>query len=170
MKELGLGILTILIHMPKMLLLLLFGIIYFLPEVVFRCLPLSLKAPVRQSRRVLIKTGVGVEQNVKMKMIGLKTKLRHVKFAKKQYLGGQGQPSQLSKFLGIYDMLMLVTQELHYHDIINLARVSQSVRHSVLPEHDFDRRLKVFKIYTCRDGPKACCWTCRVQTCSVSHV
>lgn len=79
-----------------------------------------------------------------------------------------GDESTLSNFLGIYDMLMAVTEELHYADIMNLSRVSKSMRESVLPAHDFDRRLEAFKRYTCPGANKTHCWLCDKQICTVS--
>lgn len=153
---------------PRLLFILLSCFLYYLPEGVFRCLPLSFKAPIRHVRRVAVKTGMGVEQAVELTFHELKTDMEMKRTDVSRYRGDQGSDSPLSKFLGIYDMLLLVTQELHYLDIVNLARVSKSVRESVLPSHDFERRRVVFKMYTCLDGgSKKCCWTCTNQICEV---
>ena len=162
------GLFTCVKTVPKGLLILLAGILYFLPEFFFRCLPLSWKAPVRIGRRHAFKAGVGVEQRAETKMSDLKTEIKNRKGTKRRYQDGEGEKSPLSEFLGIYDMLMLVTEQLHYLDMVNLSRVSKSIRESVLPAQDFDRRMTVFKMYTCDPTAKSKCWTCPNQICFVS--
>jgi hypothetical protein len=154
--------------MPRVLAYLVLTLVWALPEAIFRCLPLSVKGPVRQARRSVWKTGLGAEQKVEMKMTVLVTEVKTTRATKGRFQGGEGQNTPLAEFLGIYDMLMLVTQELHYIDIMRLSRVSRSVREAVLPPQDYNRRLDVFKMYTCPGEEKACCWACNSQICTVS--
>lgn len=158
----------ILREIPQALILLLGFILYWLPASVFRCLPLSIKSLVRQGRRLVFKTGLGAEQKIELAMTELTAGMSINKLHPEGVQVGRGQFSLLSQFLDIYDMLLLVTQELHYLDVLNLACVSKSVRESVLPEQDLRRRLGVFKMYTCLEDSNAkCCWTCTNQICSV---
>lgn len=67
-------------------------------------------------------------------------------------------------------MLIAVAEEMHYLDIMNLSRVSKSIREVVLPAHDFDRRVDVFRRYTCPGKEKTDCWVCDKQICAVSSL
>ena len=103
-----------------------------------------------------------------MKMVGLKKALKSHRRPRSRYQGGDGERSPLSDFLGVYDIFILIIEELHYLDVINLSQVSKSVRQSVLPPEDFERRLWVIECYTCRSPSKFRCWTCSNTTCGVS--
>jgi hypothetical protein len=145
------------------------GIFYGIPQWLFRCLPISLKSKVRLGRRYVIKSGLGIEQKCELEVTELKEAYKQNAMKRyPQYKGGPGEQSPLSNFLGIYDMLIVVTEEMHYSDIISLSRVSKSVREAVLPAHDINRRLGTFKRYTCQDGQKGGCWVCDKPICSVS--
>ncbi|KAH7370966.1 hypothetical protein BKA66DRAFT_191732 [Pyrenochaeta sp. MPI-SDFR-AT-0127] len=139
--------------------------LYYLPQLVFRCLPLSFKAPVRIGRRHVVKAALGMEQQTEMKVMKLTTDVSKMRSEKKRYRGGDGAGTPLAEFLSIYDMLILVTEQLHYIDMVNLSRVSKSVRESVLPLQDYDRRISVFKLYTCHGSEKWRCWMCENQIC-----
>ncbi|KAF1847114.1 uncharacterized protein K460DRAFT_383614 [Cucurbitaria berberidis CBS 394.84] len=156
-------------YVPTALLMLVTGILYGLPECILRCLPACIRRPMRHGRRYALKAGLGVGQKMEMQMTELKTEFMHARgpeINKARYTGGGGKQSPLSEFLSIYDLLMLVAEQLHYLDVVNLSRVSKSVRESVLPAHDFDRRMHVFRTYTCEPSEKSTCWTCSNQICS----
>jgi hypothetical protein len=142
-------------------------VLYYIPLVIFRCLPLRFKAPVRSVRRHVVKTGIGAEQRAEILMTDLKTEFSKRRKIVGRYQGGDSPqtPNPLSDFLGIYDMLILVTGHLHYNDTMYLSLVSKSVRESVLPSQDLARRLQVFKLYTCAPAQKASCWACSTQIC-----
>lgn len=158
-------------QIPRGAMLLSWALGVILPEYIFRCLPQWIQTPVRYGERQVVKAGLGVVQETEMQVTEVTTGVKHRIRAREngKYAGGDGEQTPLAEFLGIYDMLMLVTEHLHYIDINNLSRVSKSVREAVLPEQDFERRMKVFKLYTCSTTPhKEQCWTCNNQVCAVS--
>jgi hypothetical protein len=157
------------LNFPKLIVCVLYGILWLLPEGIFRCLPISFKSKVRLGRRYALKSGLGLEQKAELGVTELKEMYKQVqKKRKTRYQGGPGEVSPLSNFLGIYDMLIAVTEEMHYSDIMNLSRVSKSVREAVLPANDIDRRIEIFERYTCLRDQKRGCWACDKQTCIVS--
>ncbi|KAJ4362501.1 hypothetical protein N0V83_010595 [Neocucurbitaria cava] len=157
-------------QIPRGAMLLSWALGVILPEYLFRCLPQWIQKPVRYGERQVAKAGLGVVQETEMQVTGVTTSVKHKIRGRREngkYAGGEGEQTPLAEFLGMYDMLMLVTEHLHYIDINNLSRVSKSVREAVLPEQDFDRRMKVFKLYTCSNTPhKEQCWTCNNQVCA----
>jgi hypothetical protein len=159
------------ISMPKGILWTLVGIFWAFPQALFRCLPISFKSKVRFGRRYAVKTGLGLEQKCELGITELKDVYRHGESRRSpRYKGGPGERSPLSDFLGTYDMLITVSEEMHYSDIMNLSRVSKSVREAVLPAHDLTRRLEIFRRYTCTDGLKTDCWVCDKSICTVSRI
>jgi hypothetical protein len=82
---------------------------------------------------------------------------------------GTVDPTSITNFLGVYDILILVTSHLHYVDIQNLSLASKSVREVVIPASGDPRRLTHFRIYTCGRG-KERCWVCLNQTCNACCV
>ncbi|CAO2655360.1 Nn.00g104240.m01.CDS01 [Neocucurbitaria sp. VM-36] len=160
---------TIANKVPRGIIIVTYCLVYDMPRYIFRCFPQSLQNPIRYGRRQAIKAGLGAEQATETQMNELTTNVKNIKGVRRngKYVGSHGEQTPLAEFLGIYDMLMLVTEHLHYIDVANLSRVSKSVRESVLPARDFDRRMKVFKIYTCNNPNKADCWTCKNQICSL---
>jgi hypothetical protein len=162
------AVLNVFLNFPKILFWVLYGILWVLPEVFFRCLPLSLKSKVRFGRRYAFKSGLGLEQKAELGVTELKNVYKMAQRRRKsRYQGGTGDASPLSNFLGIYDMLMAVTEEMHYSDIMELSRVSKSVREAVMPANDIDRRIETFKRYTCRNDQRKDCWICDKQICNV---
>jgi hypothetical protein len=168
---LGSSVVTFVLLIPRGLALTLLAILWFTPECIFRGLPLSFKSKVRYGRRYLLKAGLGVEQTAKLESKELKDMYRqHQKEELPRYQGGAGEACPLSNLLSVYDMLMAVTEEMHYLDVMTLSRVSKSVREAVLPAHDFDRRIETFRRYTCPGKKKQNCWTCDRQVCTVSLI
>jgi hypothetical protein len=146
---------------------LLAAILWYLPEGIFRCLPLSFKSKVRSGRRYAVKSGLGIEEKAELGITELKAVyMQRKKKNPWRFQGGLGQASPLSNFLGVYDMLLTVSEDLHYSDIVSLSRVAKSVREAVLPANEFDRRIALFQRYTCL-GTKTPCWMCDTQTCTV---
>jgi hypothetical protein len=90
---------------PKGIALIVVGILYFLPQVIFRCLPLSFKSKVRYGRRYTVKTGLGLEQKAEIEVVELRNRYKQSKREEyTRYQGSGGEQSPLSNFLGIYDM------------------------------------------------------------------
>jgi hypothetical protein len=158
---------TFLFGIHRLALALVALVLYYVPLAFFRCLPISVKAPVRSVWRHGAKTGIGAGQKAEIMMMEFKTEINKKKHEIGRYQGGNGPhtPNPLSDFLGIYDTLVLVTEHLHYIDVIHLSQVSKSVRESVLPSYDLVRRLNVFKLYTCQLDQMTTCWTCSNQIC-----
>ena len=163
--------LQLVLNIPKGVAFIIAGVLYFLPEFIFRCLPLSFKSKVRLGRRYAVKGGLAVEQKAELEIMELKDMYKQRKRQDfMRYQGGGGEQSPLSNFLGVYDMLIAVTEHLHYSDIMHLSCVSKSVREAVLPAHDLDHRLATFKRYSCsKRSSKQECWICDKQVCSVSY-
>ncbi|KAF2851487.1 hypothetical protein T440DRAFT_478498 [Plenodomus tracheiphilus IPT5] len=166
-------ILSFLIILPRMLVLILAGVLYFLPECIFRCLPTIATTPVRQSRRYVTKIGQGAEQRIEMRLAATKKDRGSGEAVIVTYRGGLGQKCPLSEFLSVYDILLLVTQDLHYVDIENLGRVSRGVREAVMPQQSIHHRMNVFRKYTCqtpdRESSIAECWVCYKQSPRLDH-
>lgn len=143
-------------------------ILYWVPKYLFRCLPFCIKSRVRFARRSTVKTGLRLEQYSEMRIATLKNKFGGSGNVSRRYQSAEGTKSPLSEFLGIYDILILVAENLHYTDLMNLSRVSKSIKEKVLPAHDHNRRLNVYRIYTCPNGQKMPCWSCPNQICTAS--
>ncbi|KAH7384241.1 hypothetical protein DE146DRAFT_622413 [Phaeosphaeria sp. MPI-PUGE-AT-0046c] len=155
-------------RVPKFFVLGLVIILWWIPQGLFRCLPISWTSKVRFGRRFALKTGLGLEQEAELAVTELKDIYKRSRGRRHQpYQGAAGAPSPLSNFLGIYDMLMAVTEELHYSDIMSLSLVSKSIREAVLPSDDLERRLRTFKTYTCKNNETKDCWVCSKQICTV---
>lgn len=159
--------LAILFLIPKIIYWLLILVLWYLPESLFRCLPLKFKSHVRFGRRYIAKGGMGAEQAFELEARDLQRIYKKGKDTKGSYHGGDGTPSPLSNFLSTYDMLMAVTEQLHYSDIITLSRTSKSIRNVVLPQEFFEQRIAVFKRYTCLSIPNYGCWMCGKKICEV---
>jgi hypothetical protein len=169
--SLGVLIMECFIHTPKGILWTLVGIFWTFPQALFRCLPISTQSKVRFGRRYAVKTGLGLEQKCELGVTELKDVYKQSRRRRSaRYKGGPGERSPLSDFLGTYDMLITVSEEMHYSDIMNLSRVSKSVREAVLPAHDLTRRMEIFRRYTCTDGLKTDCWVCDKPICTVSRI
>lgn len=155
------------IYLPRGTVALVPFTLYTTPVFIFRlCVPRKAKVPVRTARRYAAKTALGAEQKTEIALKGLKTQIFN-KDNIARYQGTDGEPTQLAQFLGIYDMLMMVTQHLHYVDVLSLSSVSKSVRNSVLPHDDLHRRLTLFKRSTCRGGgARTPCSVCWIPICS----
>jgi hypothetical protein len=163
----------VVLNFPKMLCWVVYSILWTIPECIFRCcLPSSYKSKVRLGRRYALKTGLALGQEAELGVAQLKDVYKRVQGKRASwYQGSAGEPSPLSEFLAIYDMLFAVIEEMHYSDIMSLSRVSKSVREAVLPSNDIDRRVAIFEQYTCQSGLlKHNCYTCNKQICSVSSV
>jgi len=169
LMALGKSSLNCLTAIPRGIVTILLLLVWFLPQSFFRCLPISLKAKVRFGRRYAVKALWGIEQKAEVEVAELKDVYKQNQ--RKQlprYQGGPGEACPLSDFLGVYDMLMAVTEDMHYLDVMVLSRVSKSIREVVLPAHDVDRRIKTFRRYTCPGKEKTECWTCDKPICTVS--
>jgi hypothetical protein len=163
----------VVLNFPMRLCWVVYSILWIIPECIFRCcLPAFFKSKVRLGRRYALKTGLALGQEAEFGVAELKDVYKRVQRKRApRYQGSAGEPSPLSEFLGIYDMLFAVIEEMHYSDIMSLSRVSKSVREAVLPANDIDRRVAIFEQYTCQSGLlKQNCYTCDKQICSVSSV
>jgi hypothetical protein len=156
---------------PRGLLYLLIAIMWFLPEWFYRCLlPTSVKSKVRVGRRYALKNGHALAQTAELEVIELKSMYKERTINRgPRYSGGTVTPSLLADFLSVYDMLMVVTQELHYTDVMALSCVSKSVRKAMLPAEFLEQRLHAFRRYTCSDKQQQSCWLCQKQICTVSQ-
>jgi hypothetical protein len=173
-KAMGLALCKVLmqctINIPKGWAIILAGILWIIPGYFFRCLPIAVKSKVRFGRRYALKSGLGVEQKAELEVTELKNVYQESKRSKRRYKGDSGTPTPLSDFLGVYDMLIAVTEELHYSDVLNISLVSKSVRHSVFPAEFIEQRREAFQRYTCNGELSGSCWLCRKQICNVGHI
>lgn len=153
----------ILCTIPSIAIVIVKVVLYNIPKGLLRaCLPTSVKWRLRIGRRFAMKVGTGVEQKTKTEMCALTSKPRE------RYIDSEpgGPPPPLARFLSNYDALILLVQQLHYTDVLVLARTCKNVRSVVLPSYDYDRRLTVFSRYSC-DEFKERCWLCVNQICEV---
>ncbi|KAF2202578.1 hypothetical protein GQ43DRAFT_470795 [Delitschia confertaspora ATCC 74209] len=154
-----------LLSLPR-LFFMVFIIITWIPVALFRCcLPTSWKAKARYGRRYAMKASqqaVSKSKEIKMKAFQGEKETT----SRYENLSGEGKPTNLADFL-CYDILMIIVEDLHYVDVMNLARVSKSVREAVLPATDYARRIQHFKRYSCPGNPssKTECWVCTNQVC-----
>jgi hypothetical protein len=152
----------------RILAFLIFAPLYWIPLLLFRFLPISVKSRVRFARRYVAKAGQGMEEKSEVQLKTL-TKKYNGRGEIGVYAGkGNGEPANLAEFLGIYDMLILLVENLHYVDLVNLGLVSRSVREAILPSDAYAQRMVHFKMYTCHRKGKRKCWICEMQICSVS--
>lgn len=138
---------------------------YMIPVILFRCLPTPVKARVRFARRYGVKVGQGLEEKSELQLKTLKRRMTMSSRKGRYASEGPGEPVSLAEFLSIYDVLILVTQHLHFSDVVNLGLVSKSVREAVLPADAYAQRMTHFKMYTCNSQPKKKCWVCSKQIC-----
>ncbi|KAF2788288.1 hypothetical protein K505DRAFT_366603 [Melanomma pulvis-pyrius CBS 109.77] len=153
---------------PKAIGIMLVAFLWYIPVLVFRCLPIGFKAPTRHARRYTAKTGLRAASGTEVqleKLAKMTTRRKDGKGTRYQGGGTEAEPTKLADFLGIYDILMLVVEDLHYTDIVNLSLASKSVREAVLPAEDYERRLNHFRMYTCESDSKEQCWVCTNQIC-----
>ncbi|KAG9191222.1 hypothetical protein G6011_09310 [Alternaria panax] len=106
--------------------LIVWWILFYIPILFFRCLPLNFKAQVRSGRRYAVKTALGAEQRVEIMLSELKNGLKKKDAPMELYQNGGGIHTQLSEFLSVYDVLVMVTKHLHYADLKSLSAVSKS--------------------------------------------
>lgn len=145
-------------------------LLYMLPAWLFRYLPHGFISKVRFGRACVLKGGLGAEQKVELTVMEFKHSHEQSKKQNARYKCGEGIPSPLSKFLDTYDMLMAVTEHLHYSDMISLGRTSKSLRNAVFPYDFVDQREAAYERYTCDVIGRAKCWLCDRQICSVSSI
>lgn len=69
---------------------------------------------------------------------------------------------------GHYDVLSLISRQLHHIDVINLSLVSKHVHKAIFPNSMLDDRSQRLRLYTCDSDKKALCWACSTQICRVS--
>ncbi|KAF2188957.1 hypothetical protein K469DRAFT_564483, partial [Zopfia rhizophila CBS 207.26] len=153
-------LLEAIISFPRFIAVVLY-LLWCIPVAIFRCLPIGIKSRTRYTRRIAVKTGQRLSTPHEIKL----RKLRPNHPVMRYQGGDGGEPTGLADFLGVYDILMLVAENLHYTDIVNLSLVSKSIREAVLPVADYDRRLNHFKMYTCQARSRKQCWVCTNQIC-----
>jgi hypothetical protein len=73
----------------------------------------------------------------------------------------------LAKFLHL-DILMLVSQHLHFQDLVSLSATCRVVHDTVFPPDDRKGRMKLLRLYCCDSELRADCWTCGVPVCKVA--
>jgi hypothetical protein len=148
---------------PSLAVTIIKGILYDTHKWIYRTwCPTAAKRRVRAGRRLAVKAGMAVEQKTEAELRAWASRSRQ------RYIDTEPKDPvpPLARFLCNYDALVLLVQQLHYMDVLMLARTCKSVRDVVLPSHDFDRRLTVFSRYTCGES-KECCWLCVNQVCEV---
>ena len=144
------------------------ALIYWLPVLFFRFLPIAIKARVRFARQYGVKAAEALEEKGEIHLKTFAKKFSGEREENVYSAKGNTEPTNLADFLRIYDMLMLVAEHLHYEDIVNLGLVSRSVREAVLPSDAHAQRIVHFKMYTCHRKTKRECWSCKMQICKVS--
>jgi hypothetical protein len=69
----------------------------------------------------------------------------------------QTAEERLADFL-IFDVLVLISRDLHYQDLVNLSVTSKRIRQAVFPDGECQHRTRIFGLYTCgsNPSPKSC--------------
>ncbi|CAI6299959.1 unnamed protein product [Periconia digitata] len=146
-------------------LLLFYGCVYAPFSCIFRCLPISVKSRVRFARGFTVKAGQGIVDKGQMRLEHIK-KTTETSTDKAHIDLRDSQPASLADFLSVYDMLILISQDLHFVDVMNLGLVSKRVRQAVQPSDAHIQRMLHFRMYTCQSNSKSKCWICLNQTCT----
>jgi hypothetical protein len=68
-----------------------------------------------------------------------------------------------------FDILTLISNHLHYADMVNLSLTSRPMRQVIFPPGEFHAASQLYKTYTCRSNPRSDCWVCQVPICKVRH-
>lgn len=137
----------------------------YIPVLIFRCLPIRFKSRLRYATRYVTKAALWLtgpivaSKDIKLNILQPRKPTRYD-------VQGPFKSTTLADFL-CYDILMLIVEELHFVDVLNLSRTSKSVRQAVLPAEGYDKRLAHFKRYSCFSDSQAQCWVCLSQICSV---
>lgn len=120
------------------------------------------------SVRMVSKTGVGLRKTI------FRPKRRQYKNSKQiraRYEAVSTEQNEkihpLARFL-FWDMLILVAEDLHYSDIINLTLTSKQLRATILPPADRLVRLDLLKKHTLDSKSQMQCDVCGAPVCRVS--
>ncbi|KAK2768345.1 hypothetical protein FQN54_000199 [Arachnomyces sp. PD_36] len=70
---------------------------------------------------------------------------------------------------GSYDVLELVSRQLHHIDVVNLSLASKSVRKAIFPSFMQGSRPGRLRVYTCAEDGKTTCWACNTQICNLTN-
>ncbi|KAK2807529.1 hypothetical protein FQN50_005397 [Emmonsiellopsis sp. PD_5] len=70
--------------------------------------------------------------------------------------------SSLADFLHV-DILTLVSEHLHYQDLVNLSLVSKRLRRTVFPNGHGRSGASMLRRYACNPATRSQCWACRYQ-------
>jgi hypothetical protein len=160
--------LTVLSNLVRLIVSLVLVPIYFVPALLFRFLPISVKSRVRMARQYVFKAGHGVEESGEIQLKELKKRYRSKKEESPTERRRDVMPPTLAGFLSVYDILICLVDNLHYVDLANLGLVSHSVRDIILPSEAYAHRMRHFKMYSCDRKDKSECWSCKMQICIVS--
>lgn len=141
-------------------------VVVSIPSMLLRCLPVSVTFRVRYTGRWINKLAQRIRSHRRLPE-DFELKVLTPNEADVRYQSNfDFKPTKLGDFL-CYDILMLIVENLHFTDIINLSHTSKSVREAVLPSVDYKRRLSLYKRYSCRVGYSSECWVCLNQVCIV---
>ncbi|OCL05466.1 hypothetical protein AOQ84DRAFT_355945 [Glonium stellatum] len=136
-----------------------------LPVCLFNCLPMCIKSRARFIARCVAKTSRRMPSPREIKLQRMRPKN-----PKPHYEGRyEGKGTAFTDFL-CYDVLVLISRDLHYVDLVNLSLASKSVREVVFPRADFATRSEHFKMYSCDELTKTQCWVCTVQVCTSCQI
>ncbi|KAK2772971.1 hypothetical protein FQN52_004805 [Onygenales sp. PD_12] len=76
--------------------------------------------------------------------------------------------SALADFLHI-DILTLVSEHLHYQDLVNLSLTSKRLRATVFPNGHGRSGASILRRYACNPATRSQCWVCTMPLCSACH-
>lgn len=131
------------------------------PTLLFRCLPHAFQAWTLFTARYSFKF---IQAWVYQKDPSVHSDRDHLKLqAGFSYVGTR--PTPLADFLSVYDVFLLVTQNLHYADVVNLSLVSKSVRYATLSPSADSYQPTYLRKYTCDPKSRRHCHICLDQTC-----
>jgi hypothetical protein len=66
-----------------------------------------------------------------------------------------------------FDILILVSQYLHYVDLVSLGMTSKAIRKVIFPSANVGNTVEMYRKYSCEGAIKSRCWICNRQICKV---
>ena len=73
---------------------------------------------------------------------------------------------RFAEFL-IFDVLMLISRDLHFQDMMSLSKVSRRIREQVFPAGMGGKECyQLYKLYTCNPRTRQPCFSCNAQVCA----
>ncbi|KAI9767063.1 MAG: hypothetical protein M1839_004637, partial [Geoglossum umbratile] len=157
---------------PKALMLIPW-LLWLVPRFLVHLIPRTMRARILYSIRYLAKFSGRVRAPMAIKMRSLRQERDlgstgdfprgDSEVLRSDWVPGGGDGASLARLL-VYDILVLIAQDLHFGDLTNLSLASKNVRQAIFPAPEFAARSECLRRYSCA-GEKGRCWACDIQIC-----